>query len=125
MSVTAPARDESRAAALAVQAPPPAIALRELVMKWSLILLWLLNLEDFVITVGALRSGFRESNVVMEFFLGYGLLPAAAFKIGVVTVGVLLLWRWRAHEAAFLAALALAATYGLVLVYHMANVVPH
>lgn len=94
-------------------------ARRDTVMRWSLILLWLFNLEDFVLTQAALRSGASESNLLFGYFLDMGLVPALVFKLGIVTVGSWLLWRYRGHPATLVASLGLALAYFLVTVFHL------
>jgi hypothetical protein len=93
---------------------------RDAVMRWSLIVLWLFNLEDYVLTQAALRAGAIESNPVIAYFLERGPGPALAFKLGIVTVGCLLLWRLRRYPAAVMASLGLALAYVLVTVFHLA-----
>lgn len=93
---------------------------RDAVIRWSLILLWLFNLEDFVLTQAALRAGARESNLVVDYFLRWGFWPALAFKLSVITLGSLLLWRYRRHPATIVASTGLALAYLLVVIYHLA-----
>lgn len=95
-------------------------ARRDAVMRWALILLWLFNLEDYVLTQAALRSGAIESNLLFAYVLEQGPGPALAFKLGVVTAGCLLLWRFRRHPATLVASLGLALAYVLVTVFHLA-----
>jgi hypothetical protein len=95
-------------------------AWRDVVMRWSLILLWLFNLMDLALTRVALRTGAQESNAVVGYFMRWGLGPTLAFKIGVVTLGSLLLWRYRHHPPAIVAGTGLALAYALVVVYHFA-----
>jgi hypothetical protein len=83
-----------------------------------LVELWLLNIADLVLTKYGIWLGFaRESNGVMGFFLRAGTVPAAVFKVGIVTVGALALWRLRGHRAAFLAAVLLTAAFAAVVAY--------
>jgi len=123
-------RDETRCGAVeqaagdraAVLPQPVAVrppTWRDAVIRWSLILLWLLNLEDYVLTQAALRAGARESNLVVGYFVRWGPLPAFAFKIGIVTVGVLLLWRFRRRPAVLVASVGLTLAYALVILYHL------
>lgn len=84
----------------------------------ALAALWMLNLGDLLLTRRALQSGIAsEANSLMNFLLGLGWLPAIAFKVGVVTVGVLVLWRYRHHRFAVVSALSLTLFYGLVVLY--------
>jgi hypothetical protein len=80
--------------------------------------LWLLNIADLALTKYAIWLGFAsESNGVMGFFLRAGTVPAAVFKVGIVTVGVLALWCLRRHRVAFLAAILLTAAFAAVVAY--------
>lgn len=93
-------------------------AARDQVLLLLLLELWALNVADLALTRYALWLGFAtESNGVMDFFLRAGTLPALTFKIGVVTLGALLLWRLRVYRAATMAAALLAAVFAAVVVY--------
>ncbi len=102
-------------------APRPRLRLgtpRPQVVTWLLIELWVLNIADLLLTRRAIWLGFAtESNRVMGHFLRAGTLSAVVFKVGVVTVGSLLLWRLRRHRAALLAAVALTAFFAAVVAY--------
>jgi len=88
------------------------------VTVWALALLWVLNLCDILLTRQALHSGVaREANRLMGALLSLGWVPALAFKIGVVSFGVVLLWRYRRSRLAQSASVALAAFYALVVLY--------
>lgn len=85
---------------------------------WLLLELWVLNAADLLLTRYSLWLGFAtESNGVMAYFLHEGTLTAAVFKIGIVSVGVLLLWRLRRRPSALIAALALTAVFAAVVAY--------
>ena len=61
----------------------------------------MLNVADLLLTRYSLWLGFAtESNGIMDYFLRAGEVQARAFKIGIVTVGALLLWRLRGYRAA-------------------------
>ena len=47
----------------------------------ALVVLWLLNLEDVLLTRRALALGAIEANAVMGFFLRFGFVPAALIKM--------------------------------------------
>ena len=88
------------------------------VTLWALASLWLLNICDIVLTRQALQSGVaREANRFMGFVLGMGWLPALAFKIGIVSIGVAVLWRYRRSRLARSASMALAGFYTVVVLY--------
>ena len=81
---------------------------------------WLLNLADLLLTRRALWLGFAsESNRVMGYFLRQGSMSATAFKIGIVTVGVVLLWRLRSRRSVVFAAALLAAVFAGVVTYQV------
>jgi hypothetical protein len=88
------------------------------VVFWLLLALWVFNFADFLLTQKAIAAGrASEANGVMSYFLNEGLLPALIFKVGVVTAGVLIIWRVRRHNVAILAAGALATVYAAVVMY--------
>jgi hypothetical protein len=91
-----------------------------LVLFWALAELWLLNVADLALTRYAMWLGFAtESNGVMSFFFRSGTVPATAFKVGMVTLGALLLWRLRRYRAALGAAALLAGVFAAVVVYEV------
>ncbi len=97
--------------------PSPA---RERFLLLLLIELWLLNVADLALTRYAIWLGFAtESNGVMDYFLRAGTAQALAFKIGIVTVGALLLWRLRGHRAAAFAAVLLTGVLAAVVSYQV------
>ena len=84
----------------------------------TLIELWALNVADLLLTRYSLWLGFaKESNGVMDYFFRSGTVPSTAFKIGIVTVGTLLLWRLKRHRAALFAAVLLTGIFAAVVVY--------
>ena len=90
----------------------------EMLLFWLLLELWVLNAADLLLTRYSLWLGFAtESNGVMAYFLHEGTLTATVFKIGIVSVGVLLLWRLRRRPSALIAALALTAVFAAVVAY--------
>jgi hypothetical protein len=103
--------------------PRPSAA-RDRLLLLLLVQLWLLNVADLALTRYAMWLGFAtESNGVMDFFLRAGTVPALAFKVGIVTVGALLLWRLRAHHAATFAAVLLTGVLATVVTYQVLWVV--
>ena len=90
------------------------------VLAYLLIGLWVLNVADLLLTKYALWLGFAtESNDVMRYFLHVGTLTAAIFKVGIVTVGALVLWRLRRYRAAIFAAVLLAGIFAAVVAYQV------
>lgn len=88
------------------------------VLLWVLVELWILNTADLLLTRYSLWLGFaKESNGIMDYFFRSGTVPAVAFKIGIVTVGALLLWRLRHYRTALLAAALLTCVFAAVVAY--------
>lgn len=99
--------------------PRPSVA-RDRLLLLLLLQLWLLNIADLALTRYAMWLGFAtESNDIMDFFLRAGTAPALGFKLGIVTVGALLLWRLRAHRSATAAAVLLTAVLATVVTYQV------
>jgi hypothetical protein len=96
----------------ATAAPAPNdYRVRALIVTCSLVLLWLLNVEDIILTRTALSLGATEANALMAFFLSFGFTQAVLFKMGIVTAGSIFLWTQRRHRAALLASVGLATVY--------------
>ena len=90
----------------------------QLVLLCVLIELWVLNIADLLLTRYSLWLGFaKESNGVMDYFFRSGTVQSVAFKIGIVTVGTLLLWRLRDYRAALFAGALLTGIFAAVVVY--------
>jgi hypothetical protein len=82
--------------------------------------LWVLNVADLALTRYAMWLGFAtESNGIMDYFLRAGTVQALAFKVGIVTVGALLLWRLRAYRVATVAAVLLTGVLAAVVSYQV------
>jgi hypothetical protein len=91
---------------------------RDRVLFWLLLGLWAFNATDLLLTRRAIALGrAQEANGVMKVLMHAGSLPAYGFKIGFVTLGVVLLWRLRSHHAVLLAATLLAASFAVVVSY--------
>jgi hypothetical protein len=85
-----------------------------------LIQLWALNIADLALTRYAMWLGFAtESNNVMDYFLRAGTLPALLFKVGIVSLGALLLWRLRVYVVATVAAALVTGVFAAVVVYQV------
>ena len=94
-------------------------ALQALVVGGALVLLWILNLEDVLLTRRALALGATEVNAIMGFFLRFGFVPAALIKMAVVTAGAVFLWTQRRRRIVLLAAVGLVAVYVTLVIYQM------
>jgi hypothetical protein len=91
---------------------------RDRLLLLLLVELWLLNVADLALTRYSIWLGFAtESNTVMDFFLSAGTVPALAFKVGIVTLGSLLLWRLRTYRIATVAAALLTGVFATVVAY--------
>jgi hypothetical protein len=91
---------------------------RDRLLLLLLVELWALNVADQALTRYSLRLGFATESInVMDFFLSAGTVPALAFKVGIVTVGALMLWRLRDYRVATAAAALLAGVLAAVVAY--------
>lgn len=91
---------------------------RDRLLLFLLVELWLLNVADLALTRYGIWLGFAtESNGIMEYFLRAGTLPALLFKVGIVSLGALLLWRLRAYTIATVAAALVAFVLAAVVAY--------
>jgi hypothetical protein len=99
--------------------PLPALRTRALVVTVALVALWLLNLEDALLTRRALALGATEANAVMGLFLRFGFVPAALIKMAVVTAGALFLWTQRRRRIVAIASVGLVCVYITLVVYEI------
>ncbi len=93
--------------------------LQALVVGGALVLLWVLNLEDVLLTRRALALGAVEVNAIMGFFLRFGFVPAALIKMAVVTAGAAFLWTQRRRRIVLLASVGLVAVYVALVIYQI------
>lgn len=81
-----------------------------------------LNLLDAVWTLCFVEAGVAdEANPLMSSALGHGPVGFMVFKLALVSLSVLLLWRLRHRKSATIALFSGAAAYGLVVCYHLSN----
>jgi len=99
----------------------PASHRRALVVTLALVALWVLNLEDVILTRRALALGAIELNTIMGFFLRFGFAQAALIKMSIVTVGSVFLWTQRRRGIVLLASIGLAAVYVALVIYQLAE----
>lgn len=79
-----------------------------------------LNLFDGAVTLALIHTGLAtEANPLMDELLGRGDLHFMGFKIALVSLSVLLLWRLRSRRVAVAALYAAAGAYGLLALYHV------
>ena len=72
----------------------PAVRRGAPLMLWLLVVVWVCNVADLLLTRAALSAGrATESNAAMAFLFRQGTSTAAAAKIAVVSLGVILLRR--------------------------------
>jgi hypothetical protein len=99
-----------------VSAPPRAHPLT----LWLLAVVWVCNVTDLLLTRAALSSSRAvEGNAVMAVLLRHGGWLASLGKLGIVTLGTILLWRLRDHGLARLAAAFLAVMLAAVVTYEV------
>lgn len=91
----------------------------ESVLRLVVLAVVLLNLLDAVFTLVWVESGVaREANLLLEGILSQSAVAFVAVKMGLVSLGVMLLWRQREHRLA-VGGLALSLTlYSGLLLYH-------
>jgi Domain of unknown function (DUF5658) len=120
VATAAPVAAATPIASVAVPGVASALHLQAIVVTGALVALWILNLEDVILTRRALGLGAIELNAVMGFFLRFGFAPAAVIKMSIVTAGSLFLWTQRRRRIVLLASLGLAAVYVALVVYQLA-----
>jgi hypothetical protein len=93
------------------------------VRRWVFVLaaiIIVLNLYDAMVTLAVVESGLAvEANPLMRAPLSWGAGAFMITKVGLVSAGVLLLWRLRELRFATFGLVSLAAVYVLLGVYHV------
>lgn len=97
----------------------PVLRGRALVVTFALVALWVLNLEDVILTRRALALGATELNTIMGFFLRFGFAQAALIKMSIVTAGSIFLWTQRRRGIVLLASVGLATVYVALVIYQL------
>jgi hypothetical protein len=93
---------------------------RDRLLLLLLVELWILNVADLALTRYAIWLGFAtESNNIMDYFLSAGTLPALLFKVGIVSLGAILLWRLRVYVVATVAAALVTGVFAAAVVYQV------
>ncbi len=83
----------------------------------------ILNLLDGVLTLALVQGGLAsEANPLMDELLGHGAVFFMLFKIVLVSLSVLLLWRLQQLRIACIAMYGALATYGLIAINHLQSV---
>jgi hypothetical protein len=93
---------------------------RDRLLLLLLMELLVLNVVDLALTRYAMWLGFAtESNGVMDYFLRAGTLAALLFKVGIVSLGAILLWRLRVYVVATVAAALMTFVFAAVVAYQV------
>jgi hypothetical protein len=82
-----------------------------------------LNVTDFLLTLGALDSGGREANPVMRSLFALSPRWAGIFKVVAVLAASLLVWESRRYRKALIAGLCMLVVFAGLFVYHVFGVV--
>ncbi len=83
----------------------------------------ILNLLDGILTLALVQGGLAsEANPLMNELLGHGAVFFMLFKIVLVSLSVLLLWRLQQLRIACIAMYGALATYGLIAIHHFQSV---
>ena len=79
-----------------------------------------LNLADAILTLAVVQSGLAvEANPLMEVLISSSPLLFMFAKLGLVSLGVLLLWRLRERLSAVIGSMGAFSVYNLVVMYHI------
>jgi hypothetical protein len=78
-----------------------------------------LNLADYLLTLGCLANGGGEANPLMAALFDSSPVYAGFFKLSAVLGVTLILWLFRRHRTAILATLVILAGFLGLYVYHM------
>jgi hypothetical protein len=79
-----------------------------------------LNLLDALFTLVWVRAGLaREANALMRGLVNEHAVLFVVTKLGLVSLGSLVLWRRRTHAVAVVAIFSAFLAYYLVLLYHL------
>jgi hypothetical protein len=96
-----------------MQATPP-------ILRVVVVALVILNLLDAVFTLTWVQLGVAtEANVLLEGVLDGSAVAFMLVKLGLVSLGVELLWRQRRRPLAVVGLVLCFATYNALLVYHL------
>ena len=81
-----------------------------------------MNLIDAVFTLGFVELGAAtEANPIMEILLSCGPVMFVIGKMGLVSLGVMLLWRLRHMKVALAGLVATTSVYGVLCLYHFSS----
>jgi hypothetical protein len=77
-----------------------------------------MNVLDFLFTVGALEAGYAEGNPLMAVMFARSQALAGGFKFLTVAAVSVVVWRMRRYRSALLVALFAFAVFGCILLLH-------
>lgn len=88
-----------------------------------LALVLVFNLIDAALTLMAVHAGIAtEANPFMGALLALGTVPFVATKLGLVSLGVGILWHRRHRPLATVGSIAALFTYAFVMGYHIETI---
>ena len=89
-------------------------------MKLKLFIIWLLNLFDYIMTLKQVNKydAEIEANPIMRFAMQNNVL-FFAMKIVLVSIWLLILWKYKDTTIAKVGAWVLLAVYGAIAIYHI------
>jgi len=87
---------------------------------WMAAAVVILNLVDALFTLGFIELGAAtEANPLMALLLASGPVTFMIGKLTLVSMGVLLLWRYRARRSAICGLVCATTVYIALCIYHM------
>jgi len=91
---------------------------RTRLLAWLLVILWSANVADLVLTLKAIALGkATEANRLMDAFFRAGSDDAIAFKLGVATAAVVVLWLARRRPVVLPASVLLTTAFVALVAY--------
>ena len=94
--------------------------------RWLQIILGLtvvMNLMDAILTLVVVKAGLTvEANPLMADLLARSPLQFMVGKLALVSLGILLLWRWRHHVLSMVGSVCIFAVYSSIIVHHITGI---
>ncbi len=91
-------------------------------MFWILVsLIMFLNMADYYLTYIGVNLGAKELNPIMDFLIGKGWEYVALFKLSIMVISLLALWRLYRYTIALWVASFITIFYTALLIYHYFN----
>jgi hypothetical protein len=82
-----------------------------------------LNLIDGILTLAVVFGGYAlEANPLMEAVISRSSVEFMIYKLGLVSFGILLLWRLRHTHLAQAGIVSAVAVYGMLMIHHLKSV---